>query len=128
MEEGWLKGEEWGGRMRDGWLRWCCGVSRGWSKRRGAGGRLEGREGGQGGGGGLSGWLVGDALRELPAARSRDSYPRPIIDRSPEKRRTHCAHQALYLAPYQLSYRHIFGGGDAAEGFQPFHQELPPAI
>ena len=42
-ERGWKKkGEEWGGRMRDGWLRWCCGVSRGWSKRRGAGGRLEG--------------------------------------------------------------------------------------
>lgn len=34
------------------------------------------------------GWLVGDALRELPAAGSRDSYPRPIIDRSLEKRRT----------------------------------------
>ena len=48
-ERGWKKGgwkvEEWGGRMRDGWLRWCCGVSRGWSKRRGAGGRLEGRGG-----------------------------------------------------------------------------------
>ena len=55
--------------------------------------------------------MVGDALRELPAARSRDSYPRPIIDRSPEKRRTHCAHRALYLAPYQLSYRHILAAG-----------------
>lgn len=53
--------------------------------------------------GGWSGWLVGDALRELPAARSRDSYPRPIIDRSPEERRTHCIHQALYLALYQFS-------------------------
>lgn len=50
-----------------------------------------------------SGWLVGDALRELPAARSRDSYPRPIIDRSPEERRTRCTHQALYLALYQFS-------------------------
>lgn len=57
----------------------------------------------EGGGGWWSGWLVGDALRELPAARSRDSYPRPIIDRSPEERRTHCTHQALYLALYQFS-------------------------
>ncbi|KOC63439.1 hypothetical protein WH47_01929 [Habropoda laboriosa] len=100
-EEGWLKGEEWGSRMRDGWLRWCCGVSRGWPRRRDADSKDGDRRGRR-----MAkevGWLVGDALRELPAARSRDSYPRPIIDRSPEKRRTHCAHQALYLAPYQLS-------------------------
>ncbi|EZA50453.1 hypothetical protein X777_10646 [Ooceraea biroi] len=83
-----MKSEEWDTGIRDGWLERCCGVS----ESRGAGG-----------GGGWSGWLVGDALRELPAARSRDSYPRPIIDRSPEERRTHCTRQALYLAPYQFS-------------------------
>ncbi|KZC08295.1 hypothetical protein WN55_09199 [Dufourea novaeangliae] len=116
MKKGGLKGEEWGGRMRDGWLRWCCGVSRGRSKAEGRGrgweglrrrrvAPVEGRKVEEGG----SGWLVGDALRELPAARSRDSYPRPIIDRSPEKRRTHCAHRALYLAPYQLSVAHPRG-------------------
>lgn len=32
--------------------------------------------------------LVGDALRELPAVRSRDTNPRPIIDRSREERRS----------------------------------------
>lgn len=46
---------------------WCCGLSEGLC---------------------AEGALVGDALRELPAARSRDSSPRPIIDRSPEKRWT----------------------------------------
>lgn len=29
VHEGWMKSEEWGTRIRDGWLGWCCGVSRG---------------------------------------------------------------------------------------------------
>lgn len=29
VHEGWMKSEEWGSRIRDGWLGWCCGVSRG---------------------------------------------------------------------------------------------------
>ncbi|KYN42173.1 hypothetical protein ALC56_03311 [Trachymyrmex septentrionalis] len=101
-----MKSEEWGTRIRDGWLGWCCGVSRGAQEDDGGSRRIQGIGGEprqKGGGEGWSGWLVGDALRELPAARSRDSYPRPIIDRSPEERRTHCTHQALYLAPYQFS-------------------------
>lgn len=102
-----MKSEEWGtgNGIRDGWLGWCCGVSGGY--RDGGGRRRQSEDTGDRvesrGVGGWSGWLVGDALRELPAARSRDSYPRPIIDRSPEERRTHCSRQALYLAPYQFS-------------------------
>lgn len=103
VHEGWMKSEEWGTRIRDGWLGWCCGVSRGAQEDDGGSRRIQGigwrAEAEQG----WSGWLVGDALRELPAARSRDSYPRPIIDRSPEERRTHCTHRALYLAPYHFS-------------------------
>lgn len=64
-KEGWFeRSEEWGGRMQDGWLRWCCGVSRGRPARRGAGGG--GERDSAGGGwpgkkaeeGGLGGWLV----------------------------------------------------------------------
>lgn len=47
------------------------------------------------------GCLVGDALRELPVARSRDSSPWPIIDRSPEKRWTCCVPHCLQ---YTLLY------------------------
>lgn len=53
-----------GGGGGGSWLRWCCGVSRrGWPKRRGARGGGGRRRKGVG-----RGWLVGDALRELPAA------------------------------------------------------------
>lgn len=48
-------------------------------------------EGGRGWAGG--GWLVMHCANS-PRRGSRDSYPRPIIDRSLEKRRTHCAHRA----------------------------------
>lgn len=110
VREGWMKSEEWGTRIRDGWLgRVLRGVEGSAQERMTeavggyTGDRVESRGEKEGGGGWWSGWLVGDALRELPAARSRDSYPRPIIDRSPEERRTHCTHQALYLALYQFS-------------------------
>lgn len=49
------------------------------------------------------GWLVMHCANS-PRRGSRDSYPRPIIDRSLEKRRTHCAHRASYLAPYTTAF------------------------
>ncbi|TGZ51205.1 hypothetical protein DBV15_03179 [Temnothorax longispinosus] len=42
VHEGWMKSEEWGTRIRDGWLGWCCGVSRGAQEDDGGSRRIQG--------------------------------------------------------------------------------------
>lgn len=61
------------------------------------------------------GWLVMHCANS-PRRGSRDSYPRPIIDRSLEKRRTHCAHRASYLAPYTTGFSSPWVGVELSKG------------
>ncbi|KYN04232.1 hypothetical protein ALC62_04998 [Cyphomyrmex costatus] len=42
-----MKSEEWGTRIRDGWLGWCCGVSRGAQEDDGGSRRIQGIGGGE---------------------------------------------------------------------------------